>query len=217
MHTVKKSYLERVLGVWGGILIAWSLYRAFMFESPFWFDEIFIKPFLFIVPVWYFLKDFAKKDLFTDVKLTKKTFFADFAIMASMLVALIFGLLITNHSLFTEQNLNTTLVIIIAALCTGFSQEILLRGFVASAMHLHFKSIPLAIFFSSILQIFLYIPIFLSKASELRGNQIIDAFFVTLLAAIMNGSVFFARKSLWISIVLQAIFTYAIIALTITQ
>jgi membrane protease YdiL (CAAX protease family) len=207
-----KTYLERVLGVWGFILIMWALYRTFLPGVPFWLDELIIKPILFIIPAYYFLEVTHGKKLIKEVHLTYDKFIADLPLILSIIFAVIAAVFIAKLPVLLPTT-SFALIVLVSAIATAISQEILLRGFVAHAMQTHWKSYAMAIFFSSILQLFLYVPIFLSVGSELRGDSIIIAFTSTFMIGALNCMLFFSRKSLYVPITLQAVYMYVLLTI----
>ena len=62
----KTSPTQKALNVWAIVLIIWALYRAkFRTDLPIWFDEFIAKPAVFILPIYYYISRYEKKNFFS--------------------------------------------------------------------------------------------------------------------------------------------------------
>src|SRR3989339_765422 len=76
MAANKISPTQRALNLWAIILIIWAIYRANL-KMPEWFDELIAKPLVFVLPVYWYIKNIDKKDLFSSLYIKPKLFFQD--------------------------------------------------------------------------------------------------------------------------------------------
>ncbi len=71
MMKQKVSPTQKALNLWAIILIVWSIYRANV-RMPEWFDEFIAKPLVFILPVYYYIKNVDKKEFFSSLLIKPK-------------------------------------------------------------------------------------------------------------------------------------------------
>ncbi|MEK9179379.1 MAG: hypothetical protein AAB893_02835, partial [Patescibacteria group bacterium] len=55
--------IERMLTIWGIIVIIWSFFRAYL-QPPVWFSEFIAKPMVFLLPILFYIKRFEPKERF---------------------------------------------------------------------------------------------------------------------------------------------------------
>lgn len=213
----KTTPLQKALNLWAVILIAWSIYRTY-FKMPEWFDEFIAKPLVFVLPVIYYIKKIDKQNVLSSlyISLKPKKLFQDF--LYAVGIGIIF-FIITSLAYFIKSgkfisfNYNISsaniLLIIITALATGITEEILSRGFVLKKLYEESKNPFSSTFFSSILFFFLHVPILFSNA-KIGGNLLLVFLATDLLLSMINGLIFIERKSLVVPIFLHAFYNIII-------
>ena len=70
------SPLQKMLNIWAIVLILWAFYRT-KFSLPEPIDEFIVKPAVFILPVYYFIKHVEKSDFLSGIWLKTNNFIAD--------------------------------------------------------------------------------------------------------------------------------------------
>ena len=213
----KTTPLQKALNLWAVILIAWSIYRTYL-KMPEWFDEFIAKPLVFVLPVIYYIKKIDKQNVLSSlyISLKPKKLFQDFLyaagvgviflVTASLAYFIKSGKFISFNNNISSVNI---LLIIITALATGITEEILSRGFVLKKLYEESKNPIYSIFFSSILFFFLHVPILFSNA-KISGNLLLIFLATDLLLSMINGLIFIQRKSLIVPIFLHAFYNIII-------
>jgi membrane protease YdiL (CAAX protease family) len=129
----KEKALKHATIVAAYLFIVWGFYR-FMFKLPENVEELFIKPALWLIPVFYFVKK--EKLGLGSLGITGKNLFSSiyFAIFLGVLFTLE-GVLI-NYVKYGEMNFNANigsralLYSLVISLATAISEEITFRGFI---------------------------------------------------------------------------------------
>lgn len=207
---------QRALNLWAIILIIWAIYRA-NFKMSAWFDEFVAKPLVFILPVYYYIKNIEKNNFFEALYIKPKLFFSDFIIGLSaggifFITAILANLLKFKKLFFISQTFEVQNIVIIAlmALATGISEEILSRGFVLKRLFDESKNLFTASFFASILFFFLHVPMLFTNV-RITGNLLILFMATDLLLSLVNSFVFLTRKSLTLPILIHAFYNLSLI------
>jgi membrane protease YdiL (CAAX protease family) len=214
----KVSPTQKVLNLWAIILIIWSVYRT-KFSFPEWFDEFIAKPLIFVLPVYFYIKRVEKKDFLPSVLLTTKNIFKD--IYLAIVIGFVFALsaFFSNyikHGSFSfsstilyssSQKLSTYFLI---ALATGFSEEILSRGFILKRLYEESKNIYSSSFIASILFFIIHIPILFTNV-KLTGNFLLFFMFNDIILSLANSFIFLNRKNLISPILIHTFYNVAII------
>ena len=217
MKDKKVTPTQRALNLWAVILIVWSIYRTY-FKLPEWFDEFIAKPLVFVLPVFYYIKKIDKQNILSSLYLSlkPKKLLQDF--LYAVGVGVIFFITASlayfvKSGKFISFNLNISsaniFLIIITALATGITEEILSRGFVLKKLYEESKNPFSSTFFSSILFFFLHVPILFSN-TRIGGNLLLVFLATDLLLSMINGLIFIERKSLIIPIFLHAFYNIII-------
>jgi len=206
---------QKVLNLWGIILIIWAFYR-FKFKMPEWFDELIAKPIIFVFPIYYFISKIEKKDFFSSLNFSFKSIKRDFLI--SFFINLIFlGTIIfanwLNHKeiiLFKQEiNKNIFFYIVFIYLFGAISEQILSTGFVFKRLFEESKNFYQTAFFNAILFFFLHIPLRLTIPG-LIGNQLIFLMLTDIFLSILNSYFFASYKTLNIPIFIHAFYNIII-------
>jgi len=208
---------QRALNLWAVILIIWAIYRTY-FIMPEWFDEFIAKPLVFVLPVFYYIKKIDKRNIFDSlyIHLKPKVIFKD--ILNSLVIGGVFLLASIIGFYFRDQKfilitkfpgLLKFCLIVITALATGITEEILSRGFVLKKLYEESKNIYSSTFFSSILFFFLHVPILFANP-KINGNMLLIFMTTDLLLSMINGLIFLQRKSLTAPILIHAFYNIII-------
>lgn len=212
----KVTPTQRSLNFWAVILIIWAIYRA-KFKFPEWVDEFIAKPLVFILPVYYYIKKIEKKPFFSAIDLKLKISIPD--LLISLFIGGIFSfsaimanILKFKRVIFFQRSLNVEglLFMIILALATGISEEILSRGFVLKRLYEESKNIYTSSFFASILFFFLHVPILFTN-SRLTGELLLMVLATDMILSLVNSFVFLERRNLLVPILIHAFYNLSII------
>src|SRR3989344_5209302 len=212
----KVTSTQRALNLWAIILIIWAVYRA-KFKLPVWFDEFIAKPLVFVLPVYYYVKNIEKKPFFSAIDLKAKVTLPD--IFYALIIGIIFSFsaILANILKFKKlvlfQNaisFENIVFMVIIALATGISEEILSRGFILKRLYQESKNIYSSSFFSSILFLFLHIPILFTNY-KLTGDMLLLFLGTDLVLSMVNSFMFLQRRSLIVPILIHAFYNLSVI------
>ncbi len=197
----KTTTLEPVFQLWGWILLAWSLYRYFL-KLPEWVDEFIAKPLVFVVPVLWYVINKEKKRL-ESVGLTMKNFFPSlytgiglgflFALEGIAANAIKYGKINIMPIGALQQYGLVTLLILSCA--TAFSEEVLNRGFLFNRILEKKKSLPYAVFLSTLLFVLLHVPILVTSL-KLQGMTLVLFFITDVILGVATSMLFYRFRSL---------------------
>lgn len=214
--TTKISKTQRALNLWAIILIVWSIYRSNL-KLPEWFDEFIAKPFVFILPVVYYIKNIEKDKVFEGLWFKPKKIFNDillglgiggiFFITSVLANSVKFKKLFIFNASFDFQSI---LIIGLIALATGISEEILSRGFVLKRLYEESKNKFSAIFFASILFFVLHVPMLFTNV-KISGNILLLFMATDLILSLVNSFLFLERKSLVLPILVHALYNASLV------
>ncbi|PIP62592.1 hypothetical protein COW98_03175, partial [Candidatus Roizmanbacteria bacterium CG22_combo_CG10-13_8_21_14_all_35_9] len=99
--------------------------------------------------------------------------------------------------------------IIITALATGITEEILSRGFILRKLYEESKNVLSSIFFASLLFFFLHVPILFTNI-KITGNMLLMFMATDMLLSMVNGLIFLQKRSLTIPIFIHAFYNIII-------
>jgi len=211
------SSTQKALNLWAVILIAWSIYRTY-FKLPEWFDEFLAKPLVFVLPILVYIKSVEKKDILSGLLISKdyKVFIKEFLISVGVGLILMLTALVSIYLRFKKisfighfPTLNTFGIILLTALATGITEEILSRGFVLKRLYEESKNAYSASFFASILFFFLHVPILFAN-NRISGNMLLMFMTTDLLLSMVNGLIMIQRKSLTVPILIHTFYNVVI-------
>lgn len=214
--TAKISPIQRALNLWAVILIIWSIYRANL-KLPEWFDEFIAKPLVFILPVYYYIQHIEKSKFIEGLWIKPKKLLND--ILLGLGIGGIFFItsILANSVKFKKIfflnasfDFNSFSIILITALATGISEEILSRGFILKRLYEDSKNTFTSIFFASILFFFLHIPMLFANV-KITGNVLLLFMATDLILSLVNSYLFLDRKSLVLPILIHAFYNAALI------
>lgn len=213
---------QKALNLWAIILIAWAFYRTY-FKMPVWFDEFIAKPIVFVLPVFYFIRKIEKGNIVQGLYIKRdwnvfiKEFLISLAVGFILLMTAVISVFLKTRELNFLNNFpdfNRLGAVIILALVTGITEEILSRGFVLKRLYEESKNIYSASFYASILFFFLHVP-FLFTNAKINGNLLLMFMATDILMSMVNGLVFLQRRSLTIPILIHAFYNIVISLVTI--
>ena len=208
---------QRALNLWAVILIVWSIYRAY-FKLPEWFDEFIAKPIVFVLPVFIYIKTVEKKEIFSSLYINKnfKLFVKEFLISLGIGLILLLTAFLSIYLRFKKviifghfPGFNQFGLIVLTALATGITEEILSRGFILKRLYEESKNAYSSTFFASILFFFLHVPILFTN-SRINGSILLVFLATDMLLSMITGLIMLQRKSLTIPILIHAFYNIVI-------
>lgn len=206
---------QKALNLWAIILIVWSVYRA-NFQMPDWIDEFIAKPAIFILPVYFFIKNIEKKEFLSTIYLKPKLIIRDLLFGVVVGGVFICSALAANYVkfgriIFFSRSLaiDNIPLLVLMALATGISEEILSRGFILEKLYNESKNIFSASFFASILFFFLHVPI-LFGSLKITGNLLLLFMASDVVLSLVLSFLFLTRKSLSLPIFIHAFYNIII-------
>lgn len=215
----KISPTQRALNLWAVILIIWAFYRAYL-HLPEWFDEFIAKPAVFILPVYWYITRYEKKKFLKSIDLRFNQLGADLLVGFGVGGVFAASALLANFMKFGHLVLfqNTSPMdfamigyLVVLALATGVSEEILSRGFVLKRLYEDSKNMITSSFIASVLFFFLHVPILFT--SGIKGNTLIVFMVTDVVLSLACCIIFLTRRSLIPPILIHAIYNIALIAL----
>ena len=213
-HHHKSSQTQKAFNVWGIVLAIWAVYRSTIgVNSPLFFDEIILKPLLFITPVIFYITNVEHISIVKGLWLEKKNLLKDFkiALLISIPVFILFFLF-----LFSSKGINfeTILWLVPIALGMSISEEILSRGFVARHIWEEKHSIVKTMIQASVLHMFLRIPRIMTMP-ELFGQKLILFVTADFLLSIVLTAILLWRKSLVPVIVVRFLYSFLLMSMLV--
>lgn len=217
MTKQKITPTQRALNLWAVILIIWAFYRAY-FKMPEWFDEFIAKPLVFVLPVFYYIKNVDKKPIFESLylhfkpKIIIKDLFNSLVIGGVFLLTAFFAFYFREQKFILINNfpgIDKFIIIFLTALATGITEEILSRGFVLKKLYEESKNIYSSTFFASVLFFFLHVPI-LFVDPRINGQMLLMFLTTDLFLSMINGIIFLWKKSLVAPILIHAFYNIVI-------
>lgn len=214
------SSTQKALNLWAVILIVWSIYRTY-FKLPEWFDEFIAKPIVFVLPVLVYIRSSEKKEILSSLFINKnvKSFVSEFLISFGVGLILLFTALFSIYLRFQKvgiighfPSLGQFGLIVLTALATGITEEILSRGFILKRLYEESKNAYSSSFFASILFFFLHVPILFAN-NRINGSMLLMFMATDLLLSMVNGLIMIQRKSLTVPILIHTFYN-VVVALT---
>ncbi|MEI6532702.1 MAG: CPBP family intramembrane glutamic endopeptidase [Candidatus Roizmanbacteria bacterium] len=206
---------QRALNLWAIVLIVWALYRSyFKTDLPVWFDEFVAKPVVFVLPIYWYITYLEKKSFFSEIWLLRKNFsnnvFIGLGVGAVFIFSGALGNYILTKSIFPANNLATEaiMMVILTALATGITEEILSRGFVLKKLYQESKNIYSSIFLSSVLFFFLHVPILFT--SHMFGASLLRVMLADVVLSVTVSIFYLDRKSIVIPILIHALYNISL-------
>lgn len=206
--TQPEMQIERLLTVWGIIVVVWSFFRAYT-HVPLWVSEIIVKPLVFIGPVYFYYRRFEKQGSFLrSIGLKCKNMKREAVVSIFVLITLvIFGyvFLSSNYSFilsgFNVQWFSLGSVFIISA-ATAISEEIIGRGFLFHYLYTYSKNIFVSFVLSVLLFFILYLPGVLTSGAA--GSVLLLSFALNIIMSTITVILYRLRGSLFLPIAVHA-------------
>lgn len=183
---------------------------------PEWFDEFIAKPFIFILPVWYYITQMEMKPFMTTVGLylrKKQDYIIGFAVGLLFFLVALSGQYVRFHRLNFLQHIRLSPIPVFLAICiplaTAISEEIVSRGFVLKRLYEHSHNTYTSSIYASILFVFLHIPILLTNFS-LSGNILIFILVSDFMLSLINSFLYLERKNLVVPILVHVLYNLSL-------
>jgi len=204
-----------ILILWFFIAFFWSFYRYFFRFSEL-IDELIFKPLIFLLPVFWFVK-FKEKKTWRSLGITKRR------LGRSILIGLSLGLIFVFEGILTGWFKNKGLTLNpknlsiggvfgmgFISLATGFSEEVLNRGFLMNRFWRIVKGEVLANFLSTLLFTFFHLPmaIFVFYYS---GKDLSEYLFLIFVLGLTDGFVFGRTKNIFAPTVSHALWNWSVV------
>jgi len=208
---------QKALNFWAVILIVWAVYRTYL-KLPEWFDEFIAKPLVFVLPILVYIRTVEKKEILSSLFINKnfKNFIKEFFISFGIGLVLLLTALLSVYLRFRKVGLfghfpsfNQFGLIVITALATGITEEILSRGFILKRLYEESKNAYSSTFFASILFFFLHVPILFAN-NRINGSMLLMFMVTDLLLSMVNGLIMIQRKSLTVPILIHAFYNVVV-------
>lgn len=198
--------IERMLTIWGVVVILWSIFRAYM-QPPVWFSEFVAKPTIFLLPVLFYIRRFERlRGSFLEaVGFPKKKVLLEVLLAVCLLLVVVGSgifLLVTSRGAKIMQlqslNVNKMGYLIVLALATSFSEEIVGRGFLFNYLEKYSGKFVLSLFISASLFFVLYLPGALT--AKVAGQALFFNLLLNFLLSFMTTILFYLRRNILSSI-----------------
>lgn len=210
MSNSQTSSTQKMLNIWAIILIAWSFYRAtFKLDLPLWFDEFIAKPFVFLIPLFWFITKTEKISFFKGVGLTKKNILADilFGIgMGGVFIGIaVFTRMAKGIPLPQIQITSESVMWVLATFMAAGMEQILSTGFVFKRLSEESKGIFKPLIFAALLFFFLHVPV-LFGADKISGATLMQMMVMNTAVSLTTSVVYLMRKSTVAPILVYALY-----------
>ncbi len=204
------SPTQRVLNVWAIILILWSIYRVtFKTDLPIWFDECVAKPVIFLLPVYWFIKQYEKKTFFSGVGLKPKNGKKDVVFglgLGLLFVILALGVrLIKTNSIPSVSISLTSFLWILSTCATAFSEQIVSTGFVFHRLQHESKHKIKPILYSAVLFFFLHVPV-LFGVDKIATSTLIQMILLNTVLSMVTSITYTLKKNTIAPIVIHSLY-----------
>ena len=195
------------------ILVIWGLYR-YAFHFSIWIDEFLIKPFIYLIPTVYIVRILERKSL-SSIGLLRKN------LIKNILIGIVLGIFISaeailtkniksGHSVFNPDNLPvlSILGVYLLSFATGFTEEVVFRGYILTRFEETFKNGFISIALSSLLFVIVHFPliIFVLKYSL---SDLINYSVLILILGILNGLMFKQTKTLTAPTIIHSFWNFS--------
>lgn len=212
------SPIQKILNIWAVILFIWSIYRyTFKTDLPIWFDEYIAKPFIFYLPLYWFISTERKgKSLLSELALHKKLVGKEVFFGLAIGFIIIFGAVgvhtikYSGAPIFSSLSVNSaTIIWFFAMICAGISEQILSTGFVLNQLLKESKRYIWSICVSAILFFFLHIPTIFST-QKISGAVLFQVLLLNIVLSLLTSVIFVMRKNLIAPIIVHVVYLLAL-------
>lgn len=205
----------RVIMVWFILFLFWGGYR-FFFRFPEWFDEYLVKPIFWIGLVFYVTLSIEKRSL-TSIGLSGQQLFKN--IYIGLGIGTLFALegIVVNFIKYgrwsfvpSSSSSEEFIFLVITSFVTGFVEELFSRGYLMSRFMELLKSEVFANLFSSLLFVFIHLPVAIFILHYSFSDLIIYLWTIFLLG-LANGYIFARTKTIVAPTVSHAMWNLSIV------
>ncbi len=199
----KEVLIERVLTVWGVVVILWSFFRSNV-AGPLWLSEFIAKPAIFLLPILVFVTRFqGGKSIAGALGLQATHTFREIMLALGIFLALmVIGAYTLMGgaalSLLGSANWSRIALFTSIALATAVVEEIMGRGFLFRYLLQYSRSMLLSAVLSSILFFILYLPGILT--TSISGDVLLMSLMLNLTISLVTIMLYSLRGSLYIPI-----------------
>jgi len=212
----QKLSLKHVFALFSFIFVVWSFYRYLPQFLPLWFEELVLKPLLWLVPTIWIVKRVEKQPLSSLGFSTKKLFPALYWGVGLGLVFAFEGLL-THILKYKGLNLislsyspDEFLGLFLISVATAFSEETVFRGYLFNRLWQIWKNEGLANLVSSLLFVIVHLPIGVFVLGY-RPVMMLAYLFFVFIFGFGSAFVFGRTKNLLASILLHIFWSWPIV------
>lgn len=207
------SPTQKAFNIWGIILIVWAVYRSSIGRySPILFDEIILKPALFLWPVIVYVRSYELKSLADGLWLRWDKWRED--ILYALLIVAPLSIYASWHIITRGLDLTLAWTYLLMAVATAITEETLSRGFVATRIYEETGSTLKTLIQASILHIFLRVPRVVTDTT-LYGDRLMYAMGAEVLMSIVVTWAYLTRRSLLTAIVVRAVYGWIIMSMLV--
>lgn len=191
------------------IFILWSFYRYF-FKYPEWIDEFLAKPLLMLLPAFILVRLIENRS-FSSIGLSSKGF------IKNLLIGFLAGVFISLEAIVTNNFKNGSvifnpnhlsglplLITILIPFATGFSEEVVFRGYMFNRFFSYLKSEFAANLLSTLLFVTLHLPVLLFVQHIYSFNLFMSLLQLFILGT-LNGIIFARTKTVTASTLTHAL------------
>lgn len=197
------------------VFLVWGFYRAF-FKLPEQIEELFIKPLIWLVPIFYFLKKENAK--LASIGFTSKNLLQ--SLYLGIGLGMIFGIIayLTNIVKYGGTptlsgfgfNQNSLLFALGVSLVTAFSEETLFRGYLLTRFAKGLKSSGAAIILTTTCWVMIHLPI-LIFVNNLGFEDIIGRSLLTAAFGFGSAAIFARTQNIAAPILLSIFWSWPIL------
>jgi membrane protease YdiL (CAAX protease family) len=212
----KANSIWAILVLYLLVALVWTFYRAF-FHFPEPIDELIFKPLIFLVPIFFWVK-FKEKNKFLSLGFTKSNFLKNILIGFGLgLVFALEGVIISaikyRGLTFNPDHLKLGNIFFMGSvsLTTGFSEEVLNRGFLMNRLWKKWGSEFWANFISGLFFALMHLPIaFLVFNYRISVDLIVYCLSIFVLG-FADGFIFGRTGSVYSPIISHALWNWSVV------
>lgn len=209
----KVNLLKNVTWYATYLFVFWTFYR-FLFQFPDNVTELVIKPAVWLIPLFYFLKK--EKAGLVSIGVTFKNLFPSIYLSIALGAVFVFEALLTNLLKYGHLNFGANIGVmplmpsLILSFATAFTEETAFRGYIYSRLQSVFKGEFAANITQAVLWTIIHVPVSLF----IYKMDVFTAFvylFITFFFGIGSAFIFGRTKNIFGSIFLHVLWEWPII------
>lgn len=195
------------------VVIAWSLYRRF-FSFSNSIEEFFIKPAIWLLPVFYLVKK--EKDTLESIGLTLKRVVPSITLSLAIGSLFVVEALAINYFKYGGFNLGANLgadpilLSLVISFATAFSEEVAFRGYIFTRFWSLSKNELMANLMTTFVWLLIHIPV-VSFVWQLSLSASITYFFLTSIFGFGSAFIFARTRNVFSSVLLHVLWEWPII------